>query len=260
MGFDEFITPIIAGDYTARLVKNEKELREYQDLRYKYLILEFDPKKAATDPKDTTDDNIGYDKETSQLCVFYKNPESGNEEVVGGYILMRYKHENSFCKATLKYDLSKLIKKHKFEILETTRAVTHPDHRNGVVLRLLWQGIEDYARVYNLRFIIGTSSFFSLGTNPLAYSQAASYLYHHYRMPEDIMVTPIDTEAAYYHKILPLEEIDRDAVKKQLPPILRGYLLMGAQVGAGFYIDEELKAVETFTILDAQKFGRYPLK
>jgi len=246
MAFDEFITPIVTDNYTVRLLENEKELREYQDLRYKHLILEFKPEKAKTAGAYDTDYNIGYDKNTVQLCAFYADPETGKTQIVGGYILMRYKNEDDFCKITLKYDLSKLFK-YKFGICEITRAVVHPDHRNGFVTRLLWDGIKSYVIKYKLRFIVATMSF--IGLDPLKYTQAASYLHHNYRMSEEIMVTPIESHA-YYHKYLNKEDVNRKEAVSQLPPLLKGLLMVGAQTGDGFYIDHDLGVVETFAILD----------
>lgn len=244
MAFDEYIEPLVTPKYTVRLLQSEEELRQYQDLRYKYLVMAFNPN---ADPN-ATDTNIGYDKETSQLCAFYKNPETGREEIVGGYILMRYQYEDQFCKATLKYDLSKLLKQHKFEICEATRAVTHPDHRNGFLINLLWEGQKRYVQTYGLRYIIGTMSF--AGTDPLIYTEAASYLYHNYLMPEDIMVTPLPGKNAYFHQIIPKEKLCNETCIEQLPPLLKGFLRRGAEVGKGFYIDHALNTVETFAIFD----------
>ena len=261
MNFDEYIEPVTVGNYSVRLLENNRELRQYQDLRYKHLILAFDPEKAKNADINTTDDNIGYDRDTSQLCVFYNNPKTNEQEIVGGYILMHFKKEDAFCKATLKYDLSRLFKDHKYEVLEVTRAVTNPAHRNPIVIALLWEGMKKYMKKYNLHYIIGTMSFH--GTDPLAYNDAASYLYHYYRMPEEFMVCPIDTENAYYHEIIPKENLNRDAAINQLPPLLKAFLKLGCEVCTGFYIDYDLKTVETLAFLDMQKsqeYGKYPLK
>ena len=254
MAFDEYITPITFNNYTVRFCENEEELRKYQDLRFRHLILEFDPGKAAAADKNATDENIGYDKTTSQLCAFYTDPETGKTEIIGGYILMRFIKEDDFCKATLKYDLSKLLK-YKFEICEVSRAVVHPDHRHGAVTKLLWDGIRAYTSSYKLRFIIGTMSF--MGIDPLKYIQAASYLHYYYRMPEEIMVRPLESYA-YYHEYLKEEEIDRAAAISQLPPLLKGMIMIGAKTGDGFFIDRDLGVVETFAVLD-NEINKYEL-
>jgi len=246
MAFDEYITPLTMGNYTVRFCENEKEVREYQDLRYKYLILQFDPNKKEKDGEDITDINMGYDKTTSQLCAFFKNPETGKTEIIGGYILMRFKNEDDFCKITLKYDLSRLLK-HKFEICEISRAVMHPDHRSSFVTKMLWDAIKVYVLKYKLRFIIGTMSF--MGLDPLKYTQAASYLHYKYRMPEEFMARPIES-CAYYHEYLDQKDVDKKTALEQIPPLLKGLLMLGAKTGDGFYIDKELGVVETICVLD----------
>ncbi|MCL2264904.1 MAG: GNAT family N-acetyltransferase [Treponema sp.] len=255
MAFNESITPIIADNYFVRLLENEKELREYQDLRYKHLILEFDPNKADKAGEGETDTNMDYDKNTVQLCAFHRDPATNKTEIVGGYILMRFKKEDDFCKATLKYDISNLLK-YKFDICELTRAVVHPGHRSGIVTKLLWEGIRSYTYGNKLRFLIGTMSF--MGLDPLKYTQAASYLHHYYRMPEDIMVRPLESHA-YYHEYLKKEEIDRKTAIGQIPPLLKAILMIGGKTGDGFYIDEELGVVETFAILDNKK-NKYSMR
>jgi putative hemolysin len=246
MAFNEYLTPIIHDNYSIRLLKNEKELREFQDLRYRHLILEFDPSKAETDGEDTTDDNMGYDEDNVQICAFYRDPDTGKETIVGGYIAMRFKKEDDFCKATLKYDLNKLFK-YKFKVLEITRGVVHPDHRHGIVTKLLWDAIDAYMFQFGLRFIIGTMSF--PGTDPLIYSQAASYLHYNYRLPEEIMVHPLEA-GAYYHEYLKKEDVCRKTALRQIPPLLRGLMMIGARTCDGFYIDHDLGVVETLAVLD----------
>jgi putative hemolysin len=250
MAFDEYMTPIISGNYTIRLCENEKELRQYQDLRYKYLILEFDPQKAETAGPDDTDYNMGYDENTVQLCAFYRDPVTGEEEVVGGYIMMRFKKDDDFCKATLKYDISNLLDKYKYQMCEITRGVVHPDHRAGAVTKLLWEGIKNYLFGNNLVFNIGTMSF--MGLDPLKYTQAASFLYHYYRMPDDIIVRPLEPNA-YYHDYLKKEDICRKTAISQLPPLLKGLLMVGAKTGEGFYIDHDLGVVEIFAFCNMIK-------
>src|SRR5207245_11291320 len=44
------------------------------------------------------------------------------------------------------------------EMIELGRACVHPQHRNLVVLGLLWKGIADYARQHCGRYLFGCSS------------------------------------------------------------------------------------------------------
>jgi putative hemolysin len=251
----DFIEPIRSGKYEARLVKSDEELREYQALRYEHLILHYDPAQADCEAgkEERIDYNIGYDEGNSQLCVFYTNPETGKQEIVGGYLLMRFRKDDSFCKATLKYDLTKLFEKHKYEVLELGRAVTRPDHRNGVVLMLLWKGVEAYATAYNLRYLIGTTNFSE--QNPELYRELYSYLNHNYLMAEDIMAEVLP-ECGYNPELIPYEELDKEAAIAQMPPLFKSYLKMGATVGKGLYDDKELKSIAVLTVLDMKNYGK----
>ena len=252
MAYDEFIEPIKHGNYTVRLLKNDEELREYKDLRYKHLLLAWNPERALTDPPGTTDENIGYDADNYQICAFYRDPKTGKEKIVGGYVMMRFKKEDDFCKILLKYDMAEFLKKHKFEMLELTRAVIHPEHRDGIVLKMLWLGIITYAKKYNLQFTVGTMSL--VGTDPLKYTLVASFLHHNLRMSESIMVRPLEGINAYYYDIIPKEKIETFGALKQMPALMKGFLKMGAEFGDGFYIDYDLKTVEVFAMLDLKKY------
>ena len=91
-----------------------------------------------------------------------------------------------------------------------------------------------------------------MGLDPDKYSQAASYLYYNCRMPEEIMVCPVESNA-YYHEYLDKKDVCRRTAIRQIPPLLRGMLMIGAQTGEGFYIDKELGVVETFAAIDVKK-------
>jgi len=257
MGFSEYIEPIVAENYEVRLLECQEELEEYQRLRYEYLLKHFDADGSGREQEydiQGRDLNIGYDKANSSLCCFYIDPETKKRTIVGGYVLMRFRDDNTFCKAVVKCDMDKLLAKHKFQILELGRAVTHPDHRNGIVLKLLWAGMDAYAETHNLRYLIGTTNFTSL--EPSECTHAYNYLQENYLMDADIMVDVLPDKALYPEQI----EVDRDIAIKQLPPILRGYLLIGAKVGRGLYVDNELQSLAIFTILDRQTLGRYRLR
>ncbi len=250
--FIDSIKPIRAGDYEVRLLRDDGELTAYQRLRYAHLICAFNPDRNDAD---RIDRNGGYDEANAQLCVFYHNPETGTAELVGGYVLMRFRDADSFCKTTLEFDLTRFIEGRKHEILEISRVVVHPDHRNGTTLKLLWSGIEAYIEKYRLRWVIGTASF--PGTDPDSYSHGLAYLQQFYLMDEDVAAVSLETHVLH----LPApESIDRDLVRRQLPPILRGYLMQGCKIGRGVYIDREFNSVDIFVVLDAQNRGRYSLK
>ena len=249
MKYSEHLDPIKVGDYEVRLLKNDEELLVFQKLRYEHLILEFFPER---NDEERIDYNGGYDEITSQLCVF--NTSGEKDELVGGYVLMRC-GEGKISKTQGEFDLSRLLKKHPKEVLEASRAVVHPSHRNPIVLRLLWKGIEEYVEKFNLTYIIGTVSM--RGLNPAQYVKELSYLKQNYLMDSDIMVTSLQRHDL---KLPELESGELDLIRRNLTPLLRGYLMNGSKVGEGVFVDKEFHGVDVFTILHKNDYFLRRLK
>ncbi|MCL2234604.1 MAG: GNAT family N-acetyltransferase [Firmicutes bacterium] len=249
MSFLEWQEPIRVGDYEVRLLKNDKELLAFQRLRYEHLVLEFNPER---NDKERLDFNDGYDEVASQLCVFEKNGES--ETLVGGYVLFRCSQDVD-CKTQSEFDISKLLKKHPNKVLEISRAVVDPKHRNPIVLRLLWKGIESYVYNNNIEYLIGTVSF--KGTDFSAYLKALAYVEKHYLMDEEIMAVSLQKHDL---KLPELNNEELESIKKQLPPLLRGYLMNGSKMGSGVFVDEEFNSVDVFNILHKDDYGLKRLK
>ena len=105
-------------------------------------------------------------------------------------------------------------------LVETGRSCVHPDHRNGAVIGLVWAGLARYMLLTGNRWLVGCASV------PLADGGAtASGVWQLARAkhlaPPAWRVTP--------HRPWPVERItmpDRVTV----PPLLRGYLRLGAWI------------------------------
>ncbi|MCL2861267.1 MAG: GNAT family N-acetyltransferase [Firmicutes bacterium] len=249
MNFNEYQDPIRVGDYEVRFLKNAEELLAFQKLRYEHLLLEFNPERHD---KERIDYNDGYDEIASQLCVF--DTSEKKEKLVGGYVLFRCAPDK-ICKTQSEFDISKLLKKHPNEVLDLSRAVVDPLHRNPIVLKLLWRGIEAYVYNHNLKYLIGTVSF--KGIDPTPYLKGLSYVKENYRMDEDMMATSLQKHDL---KLPQLDPNEIEVVKKQLPPLLRGYLMNGSRIGEGIFIDKDFNSVDVFNILNKDDYGLRRLK
>ena len=49
--------------------------------------------------------------------------------------------------------------------------------------------------------------------------------------------------------ILPPEQIDETLARRQLPPLLKGYLLAGAMVGDGAYLDPVFNTISVCVVM-----------
>ncbi len=221
-------------------IADKHEIPELQKLRYEDLVLEFDFSKS-TNGLDVSE----YDDFCDHLIV----KDAQNNKIVGTYRLMTNEHlqykDKFVCED--EFNITKL-KNCNSNILELGRAVVHKDYRQGTVLKLLWNGIIQYAKEHGVRYLFGTASFH--GTDLSLYENAFSNLHYNYLVSEQIACTPKAPSAT----LAPLKEhqIDMVKAKQEMPSLIKGYLLMGCKVCDGLFIDNDFNSIDTMIILDLE--------
>jgi putative hemolysin len=140
------------------------------------------------------------------------------------------------------FDLTSLadLRQH---IVETGRSCVHPDHRNGAVITLMWTGIARYLHLYGYRWLAGCASV------PLADGgHAAAAVWEVVRQrnlsPERLRVTPRRP-----YPLGPPPAVSRAAMLAAFPPLLRGYLRLGAWVCGEPALDENFGVADFFVLL-----------
>ena len=97
------------------------------------------------------------------------------------------------------FDISNLKKNFSSkDILELGRSCVHPQYRSGIILKLLWQGISNYIKIYKIKILMGCASF--NGTNPSKFKDEFSLLYKSYRLPEDYDVKSLQDNEISFNK------------------------------------------------------------
>ncbi len=127
------------------------------------------------------------------------------------------------------------------EIIELGRACVHRQHRNLVVLGLLWKGIADYAQGRGARYLIGCSS---LTSQDAAVGASAYTDLCRKQCLADLpwRTSPTDAFAC------PLDRLAEAAV--QIPKLLRAYLAIGAKVCGAPALDRQFGTIDFLTVLD----------
>ncbi len=237
-------------DLIVKLADDESEIEQSQALRYRVFYEEMGahPTDEMTRLRRDFDD---FDQPCDHLLII--DPKRGDPkrgEVVGTYRLLRSQagREQKFYSAG-EFDLSPLLALDQ-PVLELGRACVAPEYRSGMVLRLLWQGIAAYVRHHRIGLMFGCASF--PGTDPAALGAPLSYLYHYHLAPPAIRVK------ALAHRYLDMqttevERIDPARVNAALPPIIRGYLHLGAFIGDGAVIDEQFNTIDVAVVLRAER-------
>ena len=234
-----------------RLAKNKEEIEAAQALRYR-VFYEEQNAHASEEIRAAKRDFDRFDEIADHLIVIDADKDTLAEQVVGNYRILR--HEGATiaskpCYTDTEYDISKL-KAQKENMIEVGRSCVDVDYRTKPVLQLLWQGLAEYMEHHNIRYFIGCASF--RGTDPKEYAQALSYLYHYHLEEDD--VCPRALEEYYVDmNMLPKEEVDPKAAFKSLPPLIKGYMRVGASVGDGAFVDEQWGSTDVCIVFDAHK-------
>ena len=235
-------------NFEARLAKNFKDIDIAQNLRFKVFYEELKAKPTIK--------NILYEKDFDELdpfcdhlLVIDNNKKSKRESIVGTYRLIRRPmtqiHGKFYTEG--EFDIKKILKE-KGEILELGRSCVSKEYRNKPIIKLLWKAISAYMEHYKIKILFGCASF--PGVNYKKYKQQLSLLHYYYLSPESIRpkaLPPNNIKLNYCQK----KDLDTYKIFKTLPPLLKGYLRLGAYVGDGAFIDKQFNTIDVCIILES---------
>ena len=140
-------------DYTARLARDAKEMKAAQALRFQVFNLELNEGLAQSYLS-------GLDEDLFDACCDHLIVEHlPSQMVVGTYRLQTGLNAAArlgyYSAQEFAFDV---YEPWRADLVELGRACVHQQHRNLVVLGLLWKGIAGYARERGARYLIGSSS------------------------------------------------------------------------------------------------------
>jgi L-ornithine Nalpha-acyltransferase len=235
------------GSLEIRLASKAKHVRLAQKLRYQVFYDEMSASpnpvtylsKRDIDPFDAICDHL--------MVVDLSLPTVGKKpKVVGTYRLLRQSVANSRggFYTEREFDVRKLLTKHDtLKFLELGRSCVLPPYRDKRTVELLWHGIWTYVVRHKIDAMIGCASF--EGTSPDKLALPLSFLHHHASAPADWRVS---ARASRYVEMnrMHKKSIDMKAAMKALPPLIKGYLRIGAFVGHGAVIDRQFGTTDVF--------------
>lgn len=242
------------GSLEVRLAANEAEVALSQNLRYQVFYEEMD---AVPTPEmwATRRDVDTFDPICDHLLVIDKARPAA-EAVVGTYRLLRQElaeaHGGFYSAA--EYDIAPLFRHAApaSRFLELGRSCVHPSYRNNSTIQLLWRGITAYTARHRLTVMFGCASL--PGTDPDALAMPLSFLAYEFQAPEGWRVRA--QEARYVEmKRLPREAVDARAALRALPPLIKGYLRLGAYIGEGAVVDRQFGTTDVFILLPIARIG-----
>ncbi|MGD9741157.1 MAG: GNAT family N-acetyltransferase [Dongiaceae bacterium] len=233
---------IRVGDLELRLAESDEEVEAAQALRYRIFYEEMaaepTPEMAAA-----RRDFDSFDPYCDHLLVIDRRLDSGAAGVVGTYRLFRRSEAAARGKrfySADEYDIGP-ITEHPGEILELGRSCIGSAYRSRAAMQLMWRGIADYVRHYDITLMFGCASL--PGTDPAAHALPLSYLGHFHMAPDGLR--PRARPERYVEmRVLDKQAIDKRAALAQLPPLIKGYLRLGGFVGDGAVVDPQFHTVD----------------
>jgi putative hemolysin len=240
------------GTLDVRMAASEEEVAAAQALRYRIFYDEMGaaPTAAMARARRDFDD---YDLVCDHLLVI--DHESATPQVVGTYRMLRQvtaQMHRGFYSAS-EYDLSPLLTGHPGQLLELGRSCVAPEYRDNRTVGLLWRGIATYLRTHDIGHMFGCASLH--GTDPDAHAAELSYLHHHHLAPPQLRARALPEHYVSMDR-LPAERVDARAAARALPPLLKGYLRVGAMVGDGAFIDRQFNTVDVFVVMPVERITK----
>ena len=92
------------------------------------------------------------------------------------------------------------------------------------------------------------------GTVPAAHAEALTYLAHHCRTSPDWDVRAVASRYCQMD-LMPIEAINAKAAISSMPPLVKGYLRVGAKIGDGCVIDQDFGTVDVFIVMPVKEIG-----
>ncbi len=241
------------GSIEVRLATHQAEIEAAQALRFKVFFEERGLTGQAAQPWDVD----GFDAFCSHLLIV-DTAVSGpfNAQLVGTARLLLdnkaveaggFYSEHEFTLRSLRE------RQNGKRFLEIGRTCIRQEWRSKRTVELMWQGIWAFALDHGVDVMVGCASLH--GTVPAAHAMALSLMHHHYRAKGAWRAKALPGRFSSMD-LMPVEAINLKQAMLSLPPLLKGYLRIGAMVGEGCVIDTDFDTTDVFIVLPVANIAK----
>ena len=242
------------GNLEVRLARTVGEVKRAQALRYRVFYEEM---SAIPDARTllTRRDADKFDAICDHILVIdhaataTRSFGRKHPPIVGTYRLLRQDvaERNGGFYTSAEFNIQPLLAaRSDLRFLELGRSCVLPAYRGKRTVELLWQGVWSYVLTHRIDAMIGCASL--EGIDPHRLAMPLSFLHHHARSPAEWRVQ------AHAHRYIDMNRMAKDAIDARvalhaLPPLIKGYLRLGATIGDGAVIDEQFGTTDVCMIL-----------
>ncbi|MEV4812252.1 GNAT family N-acetyltransferase [Micromonospora avicenniae] len=234
-------TPLTTSGYTLLIADDPTQVAAAQRLRHEVFATELG---ANLRPDVTGLDVDPFDSYCDHLIV----RQESTGAVVGTYRLLppgrtdrRYAEDE--------FDLSALAPL-RDDLVEAGRSCVHPDHRSGAVINLMWAGIARYLHLRGSRWLGGCASVpVQDGGRAVAEVWARAQARH--LAPPPLRVRP----RRPWFAEAPAAPTGGPADSGLVPPLLRGYLRLGAWICGEPSYDPDFGVADFYVLLSLDRMN-----
>lgn len=247
------------GSLEVRLARTEQELLAAQELRYKVFYEEMSAGSGGEAHLFSRDEDK-YDLHCDHLIVVdtERSGTSGTDpamKIVGTYRLFRQSAAERIggFYTQDEYDIEPLIRRHAGRrFLELGRSCVLPEYRTKRTVELLWHGIWAYVGHHKIDVMFGCASL--EGTDIDRHQDTLQLLASLNPAPKNWTVRAQDDRYVDMNFDAPNPKINKRAMLN-LPPLIKGYLRLGAYIGDGAVIDYAFGTTDVLIILPVENIN-----
>ncbi|MFA6455628.1 MAG: GNAT family N-acyltransferase [Bacteroidota bacterium] len=231
--------------YILKLADSLKEIQKALRLRYEVFNLELH--EGLSSSSDVGFDSDVFDTFCDHLIVIEKSTRA----VVGTYRLLitakAMKHIGFYSEG--EFDLHSL-KMLDGNSLELGRSCVAKAHRSSTVINLLWSGISRYVELFQVSRLFGCASLHTKDLQQVA--MIAEYLRANHYSAEQFRIAP-QPQCMLHLPAVNAETFAAFNAFHHLPPLLKGYLRLGAVVCGEPAYDKEFGTVDFFILVEKER-------
>jgi len=225
--------------YTTSLARTDSEVQEAQRLRFKVFAEEMGAQLPSA--PEGLDRDI-FDKYCEHLLV----RDNSDHKVVGTYRILSPQNARAIGSyySESEFDLTRL--QHlRGSMVEVGRSCVHHDHRDGATISQLWSGLANFMRTHRHEYLIGCAS--------ISMRDGGHYAASVYRKIHKLHAAPAEYQV-FPRCPLPLAVLNQE-LDAPLPPLIKGYLRLGAYVCGEPTWDPDFNTADIFILLPLSRLN-----
>ena len=243
------------GSLVVRLAATSAEIEAAQALRYKVFVEEM----GARLPPEAMRVRRDFDRIDAYcdhvLVLDTARDGDAEDQIVGTYRLLTQETARRFggFYSQGEYDVDGLVARHADkQFMELGRSCVLAEYRTKRTIELLWQGNWAYALAHRIDAMFGCASF--PGDRAYAHALALSFLNQVAAAEGDWAVGAVGGRGVAMD-MMPAEAIQPRAALAGMPPLIKGYLRLGAMTSREAVVDHEFRTTDILIILPVRQIS-----